>query len=337
MVEKAEELREAAAETVLGLEEEIQSVPHKDFKNKTQFRLTAGKTIKARDFSLENLEWLGRGGNGTVFRMMIVSGPLRGLMVAVKFLETLEDQDRVTRFGQEIDLLESVQHPHIIEVLGRGQFKGQNREFPFFVMEYQPRNLERELNGHPHGIHPDLVLPLFLQTASALACLHSKDIAHRDLKPSNILFDGSNIKLADFGIAAIGDRTGITNDGQRVAPRYYMSPEQWAWWKRESNERPGKASDIFQLGLVMHRLLTGFNPNTVHQWTPSDKTPPNTRLHDMDGSLINDLVGLIREMLMIDSASRPTAAKLQDRLLVVFRAYSSHFSALYGVHPGREF
>lgn len=234
-----------------------------------QLRLQPRQTVRARGLTLENLEWLGRGGNGSVFRMIVTSGHLKGLIVAVKVLEVLEDADRVERFKQEIEVLEKSDHPHIIEVLDRGEYATQGRVLPFFVMEYQPRNLDRELNAHPHGLHPDLVLPLCVQMASALVYLHEREIIHRDLKPSNILFDGSNIKLADFGIAALADTSGLhvitTPEGQKIAPHFYISPEQWAWWKKSSKDRPSKPSDIFQLGLIMYQMLSGFNCNTVWQ------------------------------------------------------------------------
>ncbi len=309
---------------------------------RSELRLQPGQTVRAHKLILENLEWLGRGGNGSVYRMIITSGHLRGLIVAVKFLEILEAEDRIQRFEKEIELLQGADHPHIIEVLDTGGYSAYGRQFPFFVMEYQPRNLARELEAHPRGLHPDVVLPLCLQITSALVYLHSRNIIHRDLKPANVLFDGANLKVADFGIADLADRSGLrviqTPEGEKVGPHFYMSPEQWHWWKNPNKAaRPGPPSDIFQVGLIMYGMLTGFNPNTVYEWKDDCQPPPSKKLRDMDGSLVNDLVGIVREMVEVTPGSRPTAEKLQDRLLVVFRAYSSHFSALYGVRPGREF
>jgi len=343
-----EAVEAAPAEATEGTPQAVARTRPQPRKRRVSVQLRPGQMIKAADLTLENLEWLGRGGNGSVFRMIITATPLKGLIVAVKFLEILEQEDRIDRFNQEIQILSGAEHPHVIEVFGQGQFTPpQSRSIPFFVMEYQPRNLERELSGHPHGLHPDLVLPLCLQIASALVYLHSKEIIHRDLKPSNILFDGSNIKLADFGIAALGDRSGLqqvqmTPEGEKVAPHYYISPEQWYWWKKLTSERPGKPSDIFQFGLIMYNMLTGFNPNPVWQWTEwqyreKRLTDPSRNLRNLEGSLVNDLVGLVRELLLVAPGERPTAERVQERLFVIFRAYSSHFTAVYGVRPGREF
>lgn len=307
-----------------------------------QMKLSQGQRLKAETLSLETLEFLGSGGNGSVFRMLITEGELRGLIVAVKFLEAVGNEERVRRFEQEIKVLRELNHPHVIKVLDIGRYTGNKGIIPFFVMEYQPRNLERETNAHPRGLHPDGVLPICLQMTSALTHIHSKNIVHRDLKPANILFDGSNIKLADFGIASFIDRSALvkTVKGKKVGPHYFLSPEQWNWWKGKTEIAPGKESDIFQLGLVFVKMLTGFNPNTVHLWIPENASPqiePKSKMWVYHGSLVNDIVGIAREMLEINPLVRPNASQVQDRLLGVFRAYASHFSAIYGVQPGREF
>jgi len=307
--------------------------------------LKPGQLVKAETLALENLEFLGSGGNGSVFRMLIREGELRGLIVAVKFLETVEDEERVKRFDQEVKVLQQVNHPHIIKVLDTGKYsvrRERSHSIPFFVMEYQPRNLDRETKAHSKGLHPDAVLPICLQMASALVHIHGQNIAHGDLKPANILYDGSNIKVADFGIASLVDRSALVkSQGNKVGPHYYLSPEQWKWWKDENAERPGMKSDIFQLGLVFVKTLTGFNPNTVNEWSShggGEHVEPKSKLwSSYQGSLVNDIVGLARDMIEVDPNNRPSAGQVQDRLLGIFRAYSSHFSALYGVVPGREF
>lgn len=308
--------------------------------SRVEFRLQEGQRVKSESLGLQNLEWLGRGGNGTVFRMIVTEGSLKGLIVAVKFLEKIQDHERKERFRKEIETARRIDHPHVIKIRDLGNFRARNLEIPFFVMEYQPRNLERDLHAHPGGFHPDLVLPLSLQIASALATLHEEGIIHRDLKPSNILFDGANVKIADFGIArsVAGDQDATpTPAGRKVAPRFHMSPEQWRFWRKKSSERPDKPSDVYQAGLIMYQTLTGFNPNTVHKWEDEEGDVAVRQLRNKVGSLANDFVVLVREMLGPEPASRPSMRQVQDRLIGIFDSYSSHYSALYGVRPGREF
>ena len=308
-----------------------------DSNQKTVIKLFDNQKITTtKSVDLINLEYLGRGGNGAVYRMMVKSGELRGLIVAVKFLEAIGDAVRVERFNREIQTLQNINHPNIVTIIDTGQFK----QLPFYVMEYQPRNLEQEMKSHPRGIHPDLVLPISLQIASALKLLHDKSIIHRDLKPSNILFDGSNIRLADFGIARNTDDGFSINTivGQKTAPYYYMSPEQWKWWKNiEDPTKIQAASDIYQFGLIIYSLASGVNPNTVFNWNEKESNErPAPKIWEGRGSLINDLYQLVAEMVHLDPEKRPIISTIQDRLLSMFLSYAHHFSALYGAQPGRN-
>lgn len=301
--------------------------------------------ITSENLRLQSLEFLGKGGSGSVFRMIITDGDLKGLLVAVKFLETVEDPKRVARFEEEIKMLQELNHPHVVKILDLGVFRAMDKAIKFFVMEYHPRNLQREIQAHPRGLHPDITLPLCMQIASALAAVHDRGIVHRDLKPSNILFDGTNIKIADFGIArreslasATDDHEATTSPGERVAPHFYMSPEQYAWWKEETTDAPGPESDVYQFGLIMYRLLSGFNPNTVgDRRAEAEGKLAADKVFTGGGSLANDIGLLVREMLYVNPASRPKVRDIQERLLGLFRSYASHYAAMYGVQPGREY
>jgi eukaryotic-like serine/threonine-protein kinase len=309
----------------------------------SQVRLFDGQRIRTDSMTLQNLEFLGRGGNGCVFRMIVREGPFKGLIVAVKFLEAVTDVERVARFEKEIEILKELNHPHIVSTYGTGALSQGGSSYPFYIMEYQPRNLEQEIRSHPRGLHPDLIVPIGLQIASALDALHSKSVIHRDLKPSNLLFDGTNIQVADFGIARTepGDFGSTINSayGSKVAPYYYMTPEQWLWWNRETTEKPDSPSDIYQFGLILYAIATGNNPNTVFSWNKEDakKKYPKDNIWDLKGSLTNDLSTLVREMVDEHPHARPTVTDVQDRLLAMFSSYASHFSALYGVQPGRSY
>lgn len=311
-------------------------------QSRVKIKFSPFQQITAETLRLQSLEFLGKGGSGSVFRMMIADGPLRGLFVAVKFLETIEDEKRVARFEEEIKMLRDLDHPHVVKILDLGVFRVFNRPIKFFVMEYHPRNLQREIQAHPRGLHPDIALPLCMQIASALSAVHDRGIVHRDLKPSNILFDGTNIKIADFGIArrqSVDDEpeeAGITSPGDKVAPHYFMSPEQYSFWKRDTIDAPGPESDVYQFGLIMYQLVSGFNPNTVGAWAGNYKTAAE-KVYIGGGSLVNDIAFLVREMLSVDPGSRPSVHEVQERLLGLFRSYSSHYAAMYGVQPGREY
>jgi hypothetical protein len=89
----------------------------------------------------------------------------------------------------------------------------------------------------------------------------------------------------------------------------------------------------------MYQLVSGFNPNTVGRWIPdnADRKDAASKVFLGGGSLLNDVAGLVREMVAENSSDRPVVREVQDRLLGLFRSYASHYAAMYGVQPGREY
>lgn len=97
------------------------------------------------------------------------------------------------------------------------------------------------------------------QMIGALACAHEANIMHCDIKPENfILFDGDFVMLADFGIAKV---SRLTIEGSGTGTVGHMAPEQ-------AMGRPSKRSDVFSLGLIMYRMLTGYWPEYPFDWPP---------------------------------------------------------------------
>jgi serine/threonine-protein kinase len=93
------------------------------------------------------------------------------------------------------------------------------------------------------------------EIAAGLAHAHARGLVHRDLKPANVLFDAEGrAKIADFGIARMGDNLALTEAGTVLGTASYISPEQAAG-------RPaGPASDVYSFGVILFRMLTGRLP-----------------------------------------------------------------------------
>ncbi len=300
-----------------------------------------GQVVAGNTTRLRQIEYVGSGKNGTVQRMLIVEGQLKGVMTAVKFLHNLEDDVTRTRFRREVQILKSVKHPHVISILDEGEFTDvRGHIHPFYVMEYQPRNLESVTRVHPRGMNPGEVLSLALQIASALAYIHGEDIAHRDFKPGNILFDGVNAKIADFGLAKnVADVDPnvprITFEGRKVGPRLYLSPEQFRHWKRECDAVPDRPSDVYQFGLVIYELLTGRNPNVIGEWVnPGPRRPTIANIRMLSGSLREGLARLVREMVCDLPDNRPNASAVLERLFSIYEEFSAQYLVMYGRAPG---
>jgi serine/threonine protein kinase len=89
--------------------------------------------------------------------------------------------------------------------------------------------------------------------------LHARNLVHRDLKPANIMLDTERCapKIGDFGSIAELDENGVsTRTSKRSA--LYTPPECW-----DASPRHSRASDLYQIGMVLHELVNGPLPYTA--------------------------------------------------------------------------
>jgi serine/threonine protein kinase len=194
---------------------------------------------------------LGSGGMGAVYAAERSDGEIQQ-RVAVKLLRAGADRPSWhERFLKERQLLAYLNHPSIVHLLDAGHTSDGR---PYLAMEY--------VDGvaiDAYAADKDLrdQLTLFLSVCDAVAHAHRHLIIHRDLKPSNILVDASGQpKLLDFGIAKLLDETaGATETAERLLTPNYASPEQ----VRGANQTT--ATDVYSLGAVLYKLLTGRSPH----------------------------------------------------------------------------
>ena len=198
---------------------------------------------------------IGRGGMAIVYLAERADAEFRQ-QVALKLLKRGVDTDEVVRrFEQERQILAAASHPDIARLLDGGVTDDGR---PFLVMEY--------VDGKPideycddRGLTVDERLRLFLRVGHAVADAHRNLVVHRDIKPHNILVtaDG-NVKLLDFGIAKVLEPgpggSELTRTRTTFLTPAYATPEQVAGGPITT------ASDIYQLGLLLYRLLTGRAP-----------------------------------------------------------------------------
>jgi tetratricopeptide (TPR) repeat protein len=171
------------------------------------------------------------------------------------------------RFRGEAAALAKLRHPNIVPLYDAGVHDGE----PYLALEYAD-------GGTLHHRLGDRALPAAeaagacVTLARAVAHAHRMGVVHRDLKPENVLIhdpDGGSpadphpgrpipgtLKLADFGLARLLAAAGSTTAHQVVGTPAYMAPEQWAG----GPDRVGPAADIYGLGAILYRLLTGRPP-----------------------------------------------------------------------------
>ncbi len=153
-------------------------------------------------------------------------------------------------FLKSAKLHKSLQHPNISAVLDYGC----TDSLCYLVSEYLPGG---DLNARlQRGIHMQALIKIVKEIGRALDYAHAAGVVHRDIKPENILFRGNGVAvLTDFDIAQeISDQPSKTEHGTVLGTPAYMSPEQ------ASGRTIDGRSDLYSLGVVIHRMLTGDIP-----------------------------------------------------------------------------
>ncbi len=231
---------------------------------------------------------VGEGGMGAVYRA--------GEGVAVKLLPRHRARPGlVARFAREREILASLSHPNIARFLDAGLAGDAS---PYLAMEFVDGEAidaycaKRQLSS-------DDIVRLFLPVCAAVEYAHANLVVHRDLKPANILVtrDGQP-KLLDFGIAQVLDADG-TRTATLALTLEYASPEQLR------GERPSPSMDVYSLGAVLHKLLTGAPPHALAQ-LPLDKAIEMLLSQDapLAAQLPKDLAHILRKALAKDAARR---------------------------------
>ncbi|NBW87545.1 MAG: serine/threonine protein kinase, partial [Planctomycetia bacterium] len=243
-----------------------------------------------------------------------------GQTVALKTLVAHlgDDPGLRRRFAAEIEVLKTLRHPGIVQLLAFGEQDGH----PYFAMELvRGKSLEQMLRAGRRFSWRETV-NVALEITRALKSAHDHGVVHRDLKPANLLFADEpvadvTVKLADFGIARLFGDTGQTQAGTIVGTAEYMAPEQAAG--RSVDHR----ADLYALGLVMYAMLTGRPPFQARQMTEvlqRQQREPAPRISTIVADVPAELDQIIDRLLAKDPDRRPQSALAVGRLLAPLAA-----------------
>jgi WD40 repeat protein len=222
----------------------------------------------------------GRGGMGVVYQARQVA---LNRTVAVKMIlaGAHAGEANLTRFLTEAEAVAQLQHPHIVQIFEIGR----HDDLPYFTLEFVPGgSLADKVRDHPLPARE--AAQMVEQLAKGVAYAHQRGIIHRDLKPENVLLaENGTPKITDFGLAkrvavepgAAAPGSGLTATGAVLGTPSYMAPEQ-------AGGKPGDigpAADIYALGAILYRLITGRPPfqaatplDTILQVVSTDPVPP---------------------------------------------------------------
>jgi eukaryotic-like serine/threonine-protein kinase len=186
-------------------------------------------------------------------------------IVAIKVVKPgMDSEEILRRFRNERQVLASLEHPNIARLIDGGT---TDYGVPYLVMEYvEGTPIDRYCDSHKLSISERLIL--FRSVCSAVQYAHQNLVVHRDLKPVNILVTADGVpKLLDFGIAKLlrpdysGQSAHFTRTNLRPMTPEYASPEQ------VRGDPITTASDVYSLGVVLFKLLTGEQPYRLQSHT----------------------------------------------------------------------
>ncbi|MGV2915180.1 serine/threonine-protein kinase [Streptomyces alfalfae] len=263
----------------------------------------AGRLIAGR---YRLLARLGHGGMGTVWRAKDETVDREVAVKEPRLPDHLSERERANAFERmrrEARAAARLDHPAVVNVHDVAVEEGR----PWIVMELvRGRSLGAALQEGTLGARD--AARIGLDVLNALDAAHGAGILHRDVKPDNVMLGSHDrVVLTDFGIARIEGETNLTDTGGFVGSPEFIAPE------RVLGQRPGPASDLWSLGVVLYAATEGVSPfrrsntpATLQSVLNATPAPP--------ASASGPLAEAINRLLAKDPAQRPDAARVRALL-----------------------
>ena len=282
----------------------------------------ASRYFRPKPPSLQIGERIDHGGYG-----MVHLGRLDGKEVAVKRLYRHWDDTVLQGFRCECDLLELVDHPHVVGF--KGAFYDETTDEPILVMELMTENLRQYLERNRGQLSRQKQLSICAEIVRGLHFLHTRSppIVHRDLTDKNILLDADGVvKISDLGQSELKTAEYLsTAFPEQIS---FMPPEVTVAGNSHYNEK----LDLFSLGVLMLEVATQQPPRVSLVGIGRD---PELQRRRKDLSKLDEdhpLRPLILSCLNDNPKERPDIVAVHTQLLAMVEGYKVRYLDAHCFH-----
>ena len=266
-------------------------------------------------------EEIGRGSMGTVYQGMIRA---TGSMIAVKeiFIVSEEDAAMSSKLMQEVETLRTLDHPHIVRLLG---FELKKESLEIFL-EYVPGGSLSGVIRRFGALGQTLTRTYAEQILSGLSYLHAKQIIHRDLKAANVLISSEGrAKLADFGCSKKLSKLEATLGEKTILAQTLVGSVPWMAPELISQSGYTTKADIWSFGCLLIEMISGKPPwgdhdnnlATMLAIATSHNGPQLPVKDGEDNELTAQFKEFIESCLIRDPFKRPTAQALRRHAFLI--------------------
>lgn len=269
---------------------------------------------RTKDKVLDRFEVVGQLGRGAGSSILHIRDPQSGQHFAMKVVirRTADEQKFLDQAKHEYEIAQRLEHPSLVKIY-------DIRVIRRWFREREVRTLLEYVNGHTIeqlNLSVPAIVLVFAEVAAAVSYMHGRDVFHADLKPNNIMVTRSGrVKVIDFGLAWLRGEQRRRVQGTMG----YLAPEQVKL--RVVTE----ATDVFNLGAAMYRMLTGQSVSGIAADTGSrDYVPSHTILkdaHEVNAQVPAPLSDLVGRCCAEKPKNRPkTMAAVAEELRQVMQA-----------------
>jgi serine/threonine protein kinase len=266
--------------------------------------MTSTATDRIADYEI-----IGPLGRGTAGNLLLARPPARLALdtdlVIVKVLDGTHAPDRFRRMSQELRLFAALESPHLMRLYDAGSEEGRL----WYSMEHCSLG---SLAEPALPLSRDAALAAMAQASRGVHDLHEAGVAHRDVKPGNVFLTESGARVADLELARFLEPGMTVTTAAPIGDLEYTDPALLR------GERASRASDIWALGVTLHRVISG---KTVYPGLDAEagvlpavrrvlSAPP-----EIDPDLEPGVAALVQDCLRPEAVDRPaTAAAVAERI-----------------------